>query len=69
MFSAVSWQRYILSTQNNFQNAKNRTANAVKPDLKSENEFFARILAKRYLLTKNNLGSTKNRKSNAVKAV
>ena len=44
MFSPVSWQHYIRSTQNNLQSDKNKTANAVKPILKLANECFRQYL-------------------------
>ena len=44
MFSPVSWQWYLLTTQNDIQSAKIRTVNAVTPVLKPENERFRPIL-------------------------
>ena len=45
-FSPISLQRYIRSTQNNLQNVKRRTENAVKPVSKPENEHFCPYLTK-----------------------
>ena len=44
MFSPISWQWYLRSTQNNLQSAKNRTANAVKHVSKLANDRFRMFL-------------------------
>ena len=44
MFTPVSWEWYLRSTQNNLKSAKIRTANAVNPVLKPVNERFCLYL-------------------------
>ena len=44
MFSPVSWQWYLKSTQNNLQSAKNRTGNAIKLVSKPSNKRYTSYL-------------------------
>ena len=51
MFSTVSWQRYLRSTQNNLQSAKKHNGKCRKSGFNAGKHTFMPVFRQRYLIT------------------